>query len=267
MTNDVSDAASNLDWKEPLIPDGPIGEDEIAAEVGSNGEAEIVDEDILRDETTQATGYVGKSSVVQWLRHLKMEVDASEEDLSVPEGPYGPPGQGETAASQRRAALDQRKQWREKNHPRVSDSTFYLDSEKLSVNYDVSPFDLPPTSVARQLLDVYTRTVQTTFPVLSSAVLEDEFRNCYTLGMQGRLHLMPGKRLALLNLVFAIGAKHLDLLQTNLGEPGRGHHNYYSRAVLLGLDELSLGCDPDLTQVQHSALLALYLTSVGRINR
>lgn len=267
MTDDVTDAASSLDLKEGSTADGSYGDEEISAEVASNGEAEFVDEDILRDENTQATGYVGKGSVIQWLRHLRMEVDASEQDKPTPEKPHGPPGQDEAAASQRLAALGDRKQsWVE--HPLgVSDSTFYLDCKKLPVAYDINPFDLPPTSVARRLIDTYTHTVQDTFPILSTAVLENEYRSCYTLGMQDKLFLMPGKRLALLNLVFAIGAKHLDLVQTGLQGSGSGHHIYYSRATLLGLDELAFGSDPDLIQVQNSALLALYLTSIGRVNR
>ncbi|KAF1360738.1 hypothetical protein EJ07DRAFT_154663 [Lizonia empirigonia] len=234
VTDDVTDAASSLDLKEGSTADGTYGDEEISAEVGSNGEAEFVDEDILRDENTQATGYVGKGSVIQWLRHLRMEVDAFEQDKPTPEKPHRPPGQDEAAASQRLTALGDRKQsWVE--HPLgVSDSTFYLDCKKLPVAYDINPFDLPPTSVARRLIDTYTHTVQDTFPILSMAVLENEYRNCYTLGMQEKLFLVPGKRLALLNLVFAIGAKHLDLVQTGL---------------------------------QNSALLALYLTSVGRVNR
>lgn len=249
----------------PSDPEDIHGESAVSAEVGSNDETDMLDEDILQDKDSQATGYFGKSSEVQWLRRLQREMERPESASSGPGSPYGPPGTSTEAAKRRIEALKQRQQ-RKPSIP-TSMSTFYLDSEGVEVDYAVEPYELPTIEVAQRLVDRYMRTVQNVFPVLSKQTFTDQVRQYYTSIAQGTPYCVPEKWLAILNLVFAIGAKYSHLVGADWQADTQDHIVYQSRAHMLNLDKPYLVHQPDLMQVQITALFAFYASTVGNINR
>ncbi|PVH90555.1 hypothetical protein DM02DRAFT_711542, partial [Periconia macrospinosa] len=265
--DDVSEAASSLRKQDSPGLQGRDGEDKVSADVGSSEELDIVDEDLLQDEDSRAAGFVGKSSELQWLRRLRRDVEHHEAAPSRASGPYGPPGTGTEASSRRLEALRQRQHSDLRTHVPLSSSTFYVDDRGVEIDYTVYPFELPPMDVAQGLIKGYMDTVQDSFPILSRSSFMEAFHELYASVEHGAPHSMPDKWLAVLNLVFAIGAQYSHLVE----EPGHihdfSHLTYVSRAHILGLSTPDLVSHPDLMQVQITALLALYFMATGRANR
>jgi hypothetical protein len=80
------------------------GEAITSAEVGSNEDLDTMDEDLLRNEKSRATGYLGKNSAVQWFRRIHHEADTAGPGGPSSEGPYGPPGKSAHATAARAEA-------------------------------------------------------------------------------------------------------------------------------------------------------------------
>ncbi|CAI6338157.1 unnamed protein product [Periconia digitata] len=266
VSDNVSEAASSLNLSDPF-QDGTQGEADTSAEVGSNGGMDVLEEDVLQTEASRATGFVGKSSEVRWLRRLQQDTERLNENTSQLEGPYGPPGDSAEAALQRTDAWTQRQRQDSSVRAQTSASTFYLDSNDTEVNRAVNPFELPPRETAQRLLDGYIATVQDSFPVLSETVFKHQFEQYYTSMLQGIPSAVSHKWLTILNLVFAIGAKYWQLIEADLQTSSQDHHTYWSRAHVLGLDGSSLVAHPDLMQIQITALVAFYFLCVGHVNR
>ncbi|KAF9694971.1 hypothetical protein EKO04_007079 [Ascochyta lentis] len=265
VRDDISDAAATLGLDKSSDLDDKHGESTVSAEVGSNDETDMLDEDILQNTGSQATGYIGKSSEVQWLRRLQQETEHTVQESSRPGSPYGPPGTSSKAAKRRMEALKQRQH--EKPHIPTTTSTFYLDNEGIEVDYTVEPYKLPTVEVAQRLLDRYMNTVQDVFPILPKQTFTDQVRQYYTSLAQGTPYHVPEKWLAILNLVFAIGARYSHLTEADWQADSRDHIIYQSRAHMLNLDEPSLVHQPDLMRVQITALFAFYSSTVGNVNR
>ena len=266
VVNDVSKAASSLNLSDPF-QDGTQGEADTSAEVGSNGDMDVVDEDVLQTEASRATGFFGKSSEVRWLRRLQEDTERPDDAASHLEGPYGPPGDNTEAALQRTEVWVQRQRRDSSVRAQTSASTFYLDGNDVEVNRTVNPFELPPRDTAQMLLDGYVATVQDSFPVLSETVFRCQFDQYYTSMLQGMPSTVSHRWLAILNLAFAIGAKYLQLTDADVQSNGHDHHVYWSRAHVLGLDGSSLVAHPDLMQIQMTALVAFYFLCIGHVNR
>lgn len=199
---------------------------------------------------------------MQWLRRLQQESERRRRTPPIPGSPYGPPGKSPESAKQRMEALRERQQHRP-NIP-TSASTFYLDGKGIEVDYSVDPYALPNIEVAQRLLDCYMGTVQDVFPILAKDVFTDQVRDYFTATTP---HRMPEKWLAILNLVFAIGARFSHFTEADWQVNSRDHIIYQSRAHLLNLDKPSLVHLPDLMQVQITALFAFYASTVGNVNR
>jgi hypothetical protein len=240
---------------------------DVSAEVGSNGSIDALRMDLLQDEDSRAVGFVGKSSEVQWLQRLQYEAQRPDGASTEFRGPYGPPGDNSEAAEQRVEAMSNRMGQNSGATMKTSSSNFYLDTDDIELDYAVDALELPPTETAQRLYDSYMDTVQDTFPILSRASFTDELSQCYTSKDSGTRHKVSDKWLAILNLVFAIGAKHSHLVQADWQADDRDHIIYQSRAVILGLSGPSVMSHPDLMQIQLTALLAFYFLSIGRVNR
>lgn len=246
-------------------PEPQLGESELSAEVGSNDETDVLDKDIVQNRASQATGFIGKSSELQWYRSLRQEIERHEQGHEDPNSPYGPPGASAESSMQRIAAQRQR-QRQELNAP-TSTSTFYLDGEGVEVDYTVDPYALPTTEVAQRLLELYMGSVQDVFPVLSQKVFSTQARHFITSMAPGRPMHVPEKWLAILNLVFAIGARFSHLTGADWQSDSKTYVVYQSRAHILSMCEPSLIHQPDLMRLQITALYAFYLTAVGNVNR
>lgn len=124
------------------------------------------------------------------------------------------------------------------------DATFYTPHQTLEIDYLVEINDLPSPQVAHELFSHYIHTVHDWFPILPFP-FEEQIRHHYATG-----DFVPNKWLAMLNLVFAIGARHQSLLEGKERQDNR----YLSRAVqLLGIQESVLvPLQLDISSVQVS---------------
>ncbi|KAJ5809461.1 uncharacterized protein N7503_001679 [Penicillium pulvis] len=192
------------------------------------------EEDFNRDEN-QAMGYVGEHSEMTWLYRLKRDLD---QETSTP----------------------------------IKET--HNKSSKSSLNYfqeDMEPFPLeivdesetPPQPIADKLVEIYLRVVHAAFPIIGKGVFLSQYRSFYS-----NPNSRPGKRWkAVLNLVFAIAAKHSTLVNSPPQEDIGDHMVYFSRAWRLSLGDIALLDHPNLQQVQVEGLTAFYLLANGKVNR
>jgi hypothetical protein len=147
----------------------PHGESHVTASAGSNENLDNLDEDLMRDRGSRATGYVGQNSEVQWLRSVQRQ--SEQTGAALRDQPYGPPGSSRDAASARSDALRKRRDiakenFREGSMKHITDSTFYLDSEDIEFDIVVDPNEDPEPDVAERLFNCYLETVHPSFPLV-----------------------------------------------------------------------------------------------------
>ena len=243
-------------------PDDTHTESTTSAQAGSNDETDALDEGLLKEKESQATGYIGQGSEVQWLRHLQQGLKRQRWTPPIPGSSFGPPGNDPGSTKQRMEASKERHQHR----PKIPTSayTFYLDGKGIEVDYSVDPYALPNIEVIQRLLDRYMSTVQDVFPILAKDVFTDQVREYFTATTPYR---MPEKWLAILNLVLAIGETFSHLTEADWQADSRDHIIYQSRAHLLNLDGHTFVQLPDLMQVQITALFSFYASTVGNVNK
>ena len=220
--------------------------------MGSNGDLEVLDEDLHRNEESRATGYIGKNSEIQWLRRLHHEADHAKEIHEQYAGPYGPPGASAEAVSERVNARNRRQE--KDPHPlmQTSSCSFYLDNETVEMDFMVDPFELPPFETADRLIKNFMESVQDSFPILAQKTFLSQFYHHYTSLGRGTPVKLPQKWQAILNLVFAIGAAYSHLTEAEWRADG----NYSVSDHLQGLQLTTLERDH---LIYHSRAWALNL--------
>jgi hypothetical protein len=250
QVNDVGepvDPSMGKRSREEWSHEGPAEEAEVSGSVGSNEDASLLDEDLLRSHESRATGYIGQNSEVQWLKSLRTQLEDAEQKSS---HVHGPPGDSGAAQKKRADAADERAT----DDPlHVTEATFYLDGEELDLDIAVDPNDLPPQYIAQKLIGYYFQTVHTTFPVLSES-FRDQLANYFSSISRGFPVRPPPKWLAIMNLVFAIGSRYAHLTHQDWRASDCDHRVYMSRAVrLLVLDEATMFINnPDMALIQVS---------------
>ena len=165
-------------------------------------EQTLQSEDLLRSHESRSTGYAGPNSDVQWLRHLTYYNMAYFNHFDHLEAPKQSVSEGQYQFSN----FD--------HFSVVTDSTYYLDSQIIEVDGSVNAYELPPAEVAQKLFDLYMTTVNTSFPVLPKS-FQDQFRQYYEAFQKGQPLRVRDNWRAVLNLVFAIGARYLHLVRLN----------------------------------------------------
>ncbi|KAH1632903.1 hypothetical protein KXW24_007338, partial [Aspergillus fumigatus] len=147
----------------------------VSSPIFSLGALDYTSEDFNRDEKIQAMGFVGEHSEIAWIYRLKRLL----EQVSV--------GSKE---------IDTDRQ-------SVASASFFLDDSDITVLDDIDLSQRPAQTVADQLVDEYFQVVHPSFPIIGKLVFLRQYRSFYSSP-----HVRPGKRwLAVLNLVFAIGAR------------------------------------------------------------
>ncbi|KAF2186136.1 hypothetical protein K469DRAFT_631511 [Zopfia rhizophila CBS 207.26] len=244
-----------------------LGEAQAPASVGSNEDMDLLDEDLLRSRESRETGFVGQNSEVQWLRSLQRQMrNVDGEPLGLPNGPTGA---SNAAVTQRIDALhERRKSSKLRNILHVADSSFYLDSDSIEVEAMVDPYELPPSDTAERLFCCYMETVHGWFPIIPKA-FEDQFRKYYESIKLQRPFQVPDKWQAVLNLVFAIGARYSHLTNAKWQADDRDHLLYMTRAVrILGVKNTTMIISaPDLSLIQATGLLSFYYLVIGHVSR
>jgi hypothetical protein len=218
------------------------GTADISGPVNSDDGPQLLDEELLRNSESRATGFIGQNSEVQWLRDLKTQIGSRASEGW--ERPYGSlyklQGSNKEAAVQREDALHTQQQSpKVGNILHVSDFTFYLDSDDLDVDIMVDPYELPSPETAEKLVDCYMRTIHGSFPIVSD-VFEDQFQRYNNSAKRNRIYQVPEHWQATLNLVLAIGAQYTHLIQAEWRADERDHLIYMTRAIrILGLDKVA----------------------------
>lgn len=195
------------------------------------------EEDFNRDEKVQALGFVGEHSEMAWLYRLKRYLD-NRSDAPVGDKPGA-------------------------DRPPISSLNYFQDHTEIS---DPDTSDLstrPPQHIADKLVDNYFQVVHPGFPIIGKGIFLGQYRSLYS-----NPNVRPGKRwLAVLNLVFAIAAKHSLLVESQPPlEPG-DHVVFFARAWRLSIGNAALLDHPNLQQVQVEGLAAFYLLATGQVNR
>lgn len=229
----------------------PQGDDPEADEVrssssiGSLDAIDRVEEDLNRNENSRATGYMGKNSEVTWMQRLQREAEHRSRGLP------GALTSGQSGQSRR-----------QDDDPALHEVNYHLDDLDISAPGPVEVYAIPSRDLAEKLFDDYLRTVHPLFPIINRPLFTAQFRTFFDSNVQ------PGDRwLAILNLIFAISAKHAHLTEAPWRGEERDHLVYLTRARILSMNGDVLFSHPDLQQVQVEGLIAFYLLSSDQINR
>lgn len=209
---------------------------------------DLLDEDLHINDRARATGFVGRNSEVQWLRAAALaQPERTDEEAGnfQRRGSYGP-GLG---------------------NEQISSYSFWADSENVDINFFVDPYELPPLEIAERLLGCYMSKVHDSFPILPRKTFEDQFRKYFTALADGNAPRLSPKWQAILNLVFAIGAKYSHLSKASWRADERDHLIYQARARTFGLNDATITSHSDVPQIQSLGLLAFYWLSVGQVSR
>ncbi|KAJ5155438.1 hypothetical protein N7492_008241 [Penicillium capsulatum] len=226
------DNPENQEADEPSTP----------SSIGSLEAIDRVEEDLNRTENSRATGYMGKNSEITWMQRLQREAEHRSQGL---------PGSLEPGQSKR-----------QDDDLTLHAVNYHLDDLDISVPGPVETYAMPSRQLADRLFDDYLKTVQPFFPIINRPLFTAQYRTFY------EKHAQPGdKWLAILNLIFAISAKHAHLVNA----PWKGDHGdhllYLTRARILSMNGDVLFSHPDLQQVQVEGLIAFYLLASDQINR
>ncbi|CAG8230112.1 unnamed protein product [Penicillium olsonii] len=193
-------------------------------------------EDFNGDASLQATGFLGEHSARAWLYRLKRFVASSTDDS----------------------------QPNQQSHLSLASCGFFLDDSTMSLGNGPDLLAYPSQVVADQLVDRYFKVAHSAFPFIGKEIFLSQCRSFFSQSAT----MQPGvKWMALLNIVFAIAAKHSGVT----GDQERLDHNndivYFSRAWKLSMNDSALLEHPNLQQTQIEGLFSLYFLSTGQINR
>lgn len=195
------------------------------------------EEDFNRDERVQSLGFVGEHSEMAWLYRLKRDLDHESNT---------PVGENQTI-----------------DRPSISSLNYFQDDTEISILDSSDLSTRPPQHIADKLVDDYFQAVHPAFPIIGKGVFLGQYRSLYS-----NPNVRPGKRwLAVLNLVFAIAAKHSLLVESQTPLDPGDHLVFFARAWRLSIGNVALLDHPNLQQVQVEGLAAFYLLATGQVNR
>ncbi|KAJ5297090.1 uncharacterized protein N7443_007983 [Penicillium atrosanguineum] len=217
--------------------------------IGSLDAIDRVDEDHNRSEHTRATGYMGKSSEITWMQRLQREAEQR--------------ARGKCGALESEGDEDDET----KDRFSLSALNYHLDDLSISVPEPIQKYFMPPRHLADRLFDDYLNTVHPFFPIISKSLFCAQYQTFFDNSARSN-SVRPGdKWLAILNVIFAIAAKHAHLMNSPWRGPANDHLMYLARARLLSMNAEVLFAHPDLQQVQVEGLIAFYLLASDQINR
>jgi hypothetical protein len=226
----------------------------VAASVGSNEGLEFLEEDVLKDLASPETGFLGRNSQIQWMQALQRKLnDPGGEPSTLPTGLLGA---SEEDLSQRAEAPRQRRHQLAATGP-LSDYYFYLDNTDIDIEVE-NPYLVPPVETAENLFELYQMAVHNPFRILGNE-FGDKLQRYYQDKQRGGTMNVCIKWMAIMNLVFAIGARFSQLVGAGRHTDDHSHLVYMSRAVhFLGLKPVTAlisFADLSVIQVRFLALI------------
>lgn len=225
---------SSLSLSSPTVAKTP---DETDSSTRTPSYVDHTVEDFNGDISLQAIGFVGEHSATAWLYRLKCLIGQTSPNLDG--------------------------QFEESSRPSISSCAFFMDNTAIPPIDDIDVFAYPSQAAADELVDRYFQVAHASFPVVGKEIFLSQCRSFYSNSTT-----FPGKKwMALLNMVFAVAARHSELS----GDQSQPDHNihtvYFSRAWRLHTSDSVLLDNPNLQQTQVEGLISLYLLSVGQANR
>ena len=146
----------------------------------------------------------------------------------------------------------------------TSESSYHCDDLTLTPPDHVDPFEVPPQATANMLFQSYMETVHPAFPIIGKNTFIRQYQVFQASQDQSKIN---NNWLAILNLIFAIGAKYSHLIQADWSGNKMDHLVYFTRARILGFDSDAILGHPELQKVQIAGLMSFYLMALNQINR
>ena len=237
-----------------------LDESDASGGAGSTGALDKTEEDFTRSDAKD-TGFVGKNSELTWMQRLRQE------------NKYGSPQREGADPEVRRREHSAGKQQKSQSSSAppaphedgftIRDSSYFLDDLPISTYDAVDAYEMPTREMANKLFEAYITRVHPSFPIVGKNLLSMQ----YNKFIVGQLQQPPDKWLAILNLIFAIGAKYSHLVQAEWQADDRDHLIYFTRARLLAMNGEAILEHPDLQHIQVAGLMSFYLLCISQINR
>ena len=227
-----------------MIHSGPYGEDNVSARVGSTEDLDQIDEDFNKSPESKATGYHGKNSELTWMQRLRMQASHDMHGDGVEALSSGVSQTRSTAATP------------------ISKVTYHCDDLGISLPEEVDLLELPPRYIADALFNDYLESVHPVFPIIGKQTFSDQYRGFFNHGREPAANWR-----AILNMIFAISAKHAHLIEAPWRGDERDHLVYFTRARGLGFNIDSLLVHADMQRIQITGLMAFYLLATNQVNR
>lgn len=225
------------------------GETQVSANAGSTESLDHVNEDFNQSPATRATGFIGKNSELTWMQRLKKDTMNSS-DVN------------DNAVHTLQTDDDENDFLGPSTTP-INQSTYHCDDLDILVPDCVDPNEVPPRHIAVALFEMYLNSVHPSFPIIGKI----NFRSQYQRFLDSPNIDTGNSWKAILNLIFAIGAKYSHLVQAEWRGDERDHLIYFTRARMLGFNSDSILGHSDLQSVQITGLMSFYLTAINQINR
>ncbi|KAF5866750.1 hypothetical protein ETB97_009907 [Aspergillus alliaceus] len=234
----------SLQGSESSADDDSDSGDETSS-IGSLDEIDLIDEDLNRNEKSIATGFFGKNSEIFWMQRLEDEAEGRSRCLD-----------------DSGMALHQATSIQEPKHdgPSITVS-YHLDDLHLPLLDSVDAYALPSKELADQFFNAFMESVHPAFMVIRRSIFTAQYRQFFSQPSNP-----PRRWLAILNMIFAIGCRYCQLVD-HAGAGDLDDLLYLNRARKLALSGNVLFEHADLQQIQVEFLVALYLLSMGQVNR
>lgn len=146
----------------------------------------------------------------------------------------------------------------------ISTSSYHCDDLNVFVAEQVDPFGLPMQNTANLLLQSYLDNVHPSFPIIDSNTFCQEYNTFITTPIQMK---RQDSWLAILNMIFAIGARYSYLIQAEWQGDARDHLIFFTRARMLGFNAETMLGHAGIQKIQITGLMAFYLMATNQVNR
>lgn len=182
-------------------------------------------------------GFVGEHSARAWLYRLRRHIASANPNVDN-QSDQSPP-------------------------PSLTSCDFFLDEAPIPLSTELEFSAYPSQNIADELVDRYFQVAHASFPFIGKEIFLSQCRSFYS-----NAAIQPGNKwMALLNMVFALAAKHSEFTGDHQQLDHKSHTVYFSRAWNLNMNEKVMLDHPNLQQAQIEGLISLYLLSIGQANR